>query len=52
MYSFIAIENDQKQAFNAIAPHPLQSFEWGEFRKKTGVEVMRRGLMKNGKLSN
>ncbi|OGH33529.1 MAG: hypothetical protein A3J69_01260 [Candidatus Levybacteria bacterium RIFCSPHIGHO2_02_FULL_42_12] len=50
MYSFIAIENDQKQAFNAIAPHPLQSFEWGEFRKKTGVEVVRRGLMKNGKL--
>ena len=21
--------------------HPLQSFEWGEFRKKTGVKVVR-----------
>lgn len=24
-----------------IANHPLQSFEWGEFRKKTGVKVVR-----------
>ncbi|MBI4079396.1 MAG: peptidoglycan bridge formation glycyltransferase FemA/FemB family protein [Candidatus Levybacteria bacterium] len=26
--------------FNKTAAHPLQSFEWGEFRKKTGVKVI------------
>ncbi len=26
-----------------VAQHPLQSFEWGEFRKKTGVKVVREG---------
>lgn len=26
---------------NSIANHPLQSPEWGEFRKKTGVKVIR-----------
>ena len=27
--------------FNKNATHPLQSFEWGEFRKRTGVKVIR-----------
>lgn len=44
------IGKQQKDAFNVAATHPLQSFEWGEFRKQTGVEVIRRGLMRNGKL--
>jgi lipid II:glycine glycyltransferase (peptidoglycan interpeptide bridge formation enzyme) len=26
---------------NKFATHPLQAFEWGEFRKKTGVKVIR-----------
>ena len=34
----------KKNAFNSIAPHPLQSYEWGEFREKTGVKVTRRGF--------
>ncbi len=34
----------KKNAFNSIAPHPLQSYEWGEFREKTGVKVIRRGF--------
>ena len=25
----------------SITPHPLQSIEWGEFRKKTGIRVIR-----------
>ena len=27
--------------FNKKVSHPLQSFEWGEFRKKTGIKVIR-----------
>ena len=29
-----------KNDFNKHATHPLQTFEWGEFRKKTGVNVI------------
>lgn len=29
---------------NASANHPLQSYEWGEFRKKTNVKVIREGF--------
>src|SRR3972149_8697601 len=30
-----------KDKFNQVAPHPLQSWEWGEFREKWGNEVVR-----------
>ncbi|MFH1832763.1 MAG: peptidoglycan bridge formation glycyltransferase FemA/FemB family protein [Candidatus Levyibacteriota bacterium] len=35
------VEQQEKIKFNEIVNHPLQSFEWGEFRKKTGVKVIR-----------
>ena len=34
----------EKMQYNSVATHPLQSFEWGEFREKTGVKVIRRGF--------
>lgn len=39
----------QTAEFNKLATHPLQSWEWGEFRRKTGVAVMRFGVKDNGR---
>ncbi len=39
-----------KNEFNKLAPHPLQSWVWGEFRKKTGLEVVRLGRYDKNKL--
>ena len=38
--------------YNKTVNHPLQSFEWGEFRKKTKVKVIRRAIVENSKLTN
>lgn len=46
----IDITADQKEAFNKVVDHPLQSFEWGEFRKKTGVTVIRKGFIEQNTL--
>ncbi len=47
MTKFIDIGADKKDDYNNVVSHPLQSFEWGEFRKKTGIKVIRRGLVRN-----
>lgn len=44
---FTDIQENLRDAYNKNAKHPLQSFEWGEFRKKTGVGVIRRGVNEN-----
>jgi len=46
------ITNEEKDQFNQIACHPLQSWAWGEFRKKTGVKVRRLGVFEGKKLVN
>ena len=48
--NFIDITEKNRNEYNAVVTHPLQSYEWGEFREKTGVKVIRRGIEKNGKL--
>ena len=40
----------EKDQFNAQAVHPLQSWEWGEFRQKTGVKVIRLGAFDKNQL--
>jgi lipid II:glycine glycyltransferase (peptidoglycan interpeptide bridge formation enzyme) len=50
MSDFINITDSNKDGYNKVVGHPLQSYEWGEFRKKTGVKVIRRGLVRNRKM--
>ncbi|HVZ12773.1 MAG TPA: peptidoglycan bridge formation glycyltransferase FemA/FemB family protein [Patescibacteria group bacterium] len=50
MGEFIDIVESRKDEYNEVVSHPLQSFEWGEFRKKTGVRVIRKVLVKNEKI--
>ncbi len=44
------VSESEKDAFNEVTIHPLQSWEWGEFRKKTGNEVVRFGRFEGDKL--
>lgn len=48
----IDITEKEKDTYNALVTHPLQSYEWGEFRKQTGVKVVRRGLVDNEKFTD
>jgi lipid II:glycine glycyltransferase (peptidoglycan interpeptide bridge formation enzyme) len=44
------ISEQEREAFNRVAAHPLQSFEWGEFRRLTGIKVVRRGIFEGSRL--
>lgn len=41
---------EEKEQFNQIATHPLQSWEWGELRQKTGKKVIRLGVFEGKEL--
>jgi len=40
--SFQLVKETDRSSYNTVITHPLQTFEWGEFRKKTGVIVIRK----------
>lgn len=44
------LREDEKILHNQVVHHPLQTWEWGDFRKKTGLEVERIGFFQAGKL--
>lgn len=39
-----------KVSFNKLASHPVQSWEWGGFRRENGNEILRVGKFNNSKL--
>lgn len=41
---------EEKDRYNQIVEHPLQTYEWGEFRKKMGISLVRLGMFESGKL--
>ena len=44
------IKPENKKAYDAVVNHPLQTYEWGEFREQTGIKVIRRGVYDGKKL--
>ena len=42
--------DSDKSSLDQIATHPLQSFEWGEFRRLAGNPVIRKGVFEKNKL--
>ncbi len=44
------IRLEEKDLYNSIVNHPLQTWEWGEFRKKTGKKIERIGFFENGQI--
>lgn len=45
------VTEKQKNQYNKLATHIMQSWEWGEFRKKLGTRLQRLGIFENGKLT-
>ena len=44
------ITPEEKKDFDEVVNHPLQTYEWGEFREQTGVKTIRRGSFDADKL--
>ena len=45
-----SISSTDKKNYDAVVDHPLQTIEWGTFREKAGVKVIRRGIFDKDKL--
>ncbi len=50
-YKALDIDKD-KQIINKYAPHPIQTYEWGVFRKDLGFEVEFFARVKNNKITD
>lgn len=45
------VSEDQKKEYNKLVTHIIQSWEWGQFRKKLGIPLQRYGLFEGKKLT-
>lgn len=45
------VTDKERRQYNKVVLHPVQSWEWGEFRAKVGNKILRLGAYKNGKLA-
>lgn len=41
---------DEKEQYNRVVGHVMQSFEWGEFRRAMGIKVIRMGVFNDKKM--
>lgn len=44
------LREDERSLYNQVVTHPLQSWEWGEFRTATNIKVERIGVFDQGRL--
>ncbi len=44
------VKESEKAAYNKLADHVIQSWEWGEFRKSTGLDLVRLGHFEGNKM--
>ncbi len=48
----VSITLKEKDDYNNRVTHPLQSYEWGEFREKEGIKVIRKGFFNGDTLTS
>lgn len=44
------VQEEEKEAYDQVVNHPLQSWEWGDFRLKTGLKVIRLAVFDEKKM--
>src|SRR3972149_1494321 len=52
MSSVRELTEKDKSAYDRLVTHVIQSWEWGEFRKKMGVDLVRLGEFGGNKLTS
>lgn len=50
MQKVVILTEEQKDEFDNIVSHPIQSWHWGEFKRRTGAIPERIGIYEKGKI--